>query len=139
MQYRKYGNTYVVRIDVNEEILQSLKQMCEQEEILLAQVSAIGAVDHAIVGVYDLQEKRYHQEETEGFMEITSLSGSVTWMNDQPYIHLHVTMADQKNLLHGGHAIELRVGATCEMFVRVLDGHVIREKDEELGINLWKL
>ncbi len=60
-------------------------------------------------------------------------------MNDQPYIHLHVAMADQKNLLYGGHAIELRVGATCGMFARVLDGQVIREKDEEPGINLWKL
>ena len=72
-------------------------------------------------------------------MEITSLSGSVTEMNGQPYIHLHVTMADQKNVLHGGHAIELRVGATCEMFVRVLDGQVARERNEELGINLWNL
>ena len=139
MQYRKTGDTYMLRIDYGEEILQSLTQMCEQEGIRLAQVSAIGAVDHAVVGVYDLQEKRYHQEETEGFMEITNLSGSVTGMNDQPYIHLHVTLADQKNLLHGGHVIELRVGATCEMFVRVLDGQVIREKDEGLGINLWKL
>ncbi len=139
MQYRQLGDTYMLRIDCGEEILQSLKQMCEQEGIRLAQVSAIGAVDYAVVGVYDLQEKRYHEEVTDGFMEITSLSGSVTGMNDQPYVHLHVTMADQKNLLHGGHAIELRVGATCEMFVRVLDGRVIREKDEGLGINLWKL
>ena len=139
MQYRQFGDTYMLRIDYGEEILQSLKQMCEREGIRLAQVSAIGAVDHAIVGVYDLQGKRYHQEETNEFMEIASLSGSVTGMNGQPYIHLHVTMADQKHILHGGHAIELRVGATCEMFVRVLDGQVTREKNEELGINLWKL
>ena len=139
MQYGQFGDTYMLRIDYGEEILQSLKQMCEQEGIRLAQVSAIGAVDHAIVGVYDLQEKRYHQEETNEFMEIASLSGSVTGMNGQPYIHLHVTMADQKHILHGGHAIELRVGATCEMFVRILDGQVTREKNEELGINLWKL
>ena len=139
MQYRQFGDTYMLRIDCGEEILQSLKQMCEQEGIRLAQVSAIGAVDHAIVGVFDLLEKRYHQEETNEFMEIASLSGSVTGMNDQPYIHLHVTMADQKHILHGGHAIELCVGATCEMFVRILDGQVTREKNEELGINLWKL
>ena len=139
MQYRQFGDTYMLRIDCGEEILQSLKQMCEQEGIRLAQVSAIGAVDHAIVGVFDLREKRYHQEETNEFMEIASLSGSVTGMNGQPYIHLHVTMADQKHILHGGHAIELRVGATCEMFVRILDGQVTREKNEELGINLWKL
>ena len=139
MQYRRFGDTYMLRIDYGEEILQSLKQMCEREGIRLAQVSAIGAVDHAIVGVFDLLEKRYHQEETNEFMEIASLSGSVTGMNGQPYIHLHVTMADQKHILHGGHAIELRVGATCEMFVRVLDGQAVREKNEELGINLWKL
>ena len=139
MQYRRFGDTYMLRIDYGEEILQSLTQMCEQEGIRLAQVSAIGAVDYAVVGVYDLQKKRYHQEETEGFMEITDLSGSVTEMNNKPYIHLHATMADQKNRLHGGHAIELRVGATCEMFVRTLDGQVTREKNEELGINLWKL
>ena len=139
MQYRQFGDTYMLRIDYGEEILQSLKQMCEQEAIRLAQVSAIGAADHAIVGVFDLREKRYHQEETNEFMEIASLSGSVTEMNGQPYIHLHVTLADQKHILHGGHAIELRVGATCEMFVRVLDGQVTREKNEELGINLWKL
>ncbi len=139
MQYRRFGDTYMLRIDYGEEILQSLKQMCVQEGIRLAQVSAIGAVDYAVVGVYDLQEKRYHQEETEGFMEITNLSGSVTEMDNKPYIHLHATMADQKNHLHGGHAIELRVGATCEMFVRMLDGQVTREKNEKLGINLWKL
>ena len=139
MQYRQFGDTYMLRIDYGEEILQSLKQMCEREGIRLAQVSAIGAVDHAVVGVFDLREKRYHQEETNEFMEIASLSGNVTEMNDQPYIHLHVTMADQKHILHGGHAIELRVGATCEMFVRVLDGQAGREKNEELGINLWKL
>ena len=139
MKYKKYEDTYMLRIDYGEEILQCLKQMCEQEGIRLAQVSGIGAVDHAVVGVFDLQEKRYHQETTDDFMEMTNLSGSVTEMNGQPYIHLHVTMADQKNILHGGHAIKLRVGATCEMFVRVLNGQMAREKNEKLGINLWKL
>ena len=74
MQYRQLGNTYMLRIDYGEEILQSLKQMCEQEGIRLAQVSAIGAVDHAVVGVYDLQEKRYHYEtERETHIDCVSL------------------------------------------------------------------
>ena len=137
MQYRQIGNTYMIRIDLGEEILQSLKQVCSREGIRLAQVSAIGATDHAVVGVYDLAEQRYHQETLDGFMEITNLSGNVTEMNGEPYIHLHVTLADQQNILHGGHALELRVGATCEMFVQVLDGTVSREKNEALGINLW--
>lgn len=137
MQYKRFGNTLMIRIDIGEEILAKLKQVCKQEGILLGQVNAIGATEHAVVGVYDLQEKKYHQEELDGFMEITSLSGSVTEMNGEPYIHLHATMADQQNILHGGHAIELRVGATCEMFVQVLEGKVSRKREESLGINLW--
>ncbi len=138
MQYKRFGNIVMVRIDYGEEIMESLKQMCEQERISLGQVNAIGATDHAVIGVYDLHEQKYHQEELNGFMEITNLSGNVTSVNDQPYIHLHATMADQQNHIHGGHVIEMQVGATCEMFVQVLDGKVTREKDDGLGINLWK-
>ena len=138
MDYRKFGNTYMLRIDVGEEIIESLKAMCAWEGVRLAQVSAIGAADRAAVGVYDLAEKQYHREDLEGFMEIANLSGSVTEMNGEPYIHLHATLADQRNILHGGHVISMCVGATCEMFVQVLDGSVTREKDEGLGINLWK-
>ena len=138
MDYRKFGSTYMLRIDVGEEIIESLKAVCAREGIRLAQVSAIGAADKASVGVYDLAEKRYHREDLEGFMEIANLSGSVTEMNGEPYIHLHATLADQRNVVHGGHVISMRVGATCEMFVQVLDGSVTREQDEGLGINLWK-
>ena len=72
-------------------------------------------------------------------MEITGLTGNVTFVNGKPYIHLHTTLADQRHAVHGGHVIEMRVGATCEMFVRVLEGEVSRERNEELGINLWKI
>ena len=137
MDYRKFGSTWMLRIDAGEELVESLKAMCAREGIRLAQVSAIGAADKASVGVYDLAEKRYHREDLEGFMEIASLSGSVTEMNGEPYTHLHGTLADQRNVLHGGHVISLRVGATCEMFVRELEGSVTRVKDEGLGINLW--
>jgi hypothetical protein len=60
-------------------------------------------------------------------------------MNGEIYLHLHGTMADRNNVIHGGHVIELTVGATCEMFVQVLPGEVSRSRDEDLGINLISL
>ena len=126
MDYRKFGSTWMLRIDAGEEIVESLKAMCAREGIRLAQVSAIGAADKASV-----------REDLEGFMEIANLSGSVTEMNGEPYIHLHAALADQRNAVHGGHVISMRVGATCEMFVQALEGSVTRVKDEGLGINLW--
>ena len=139
MQYKRFNDTYTVRIDIGEEIMESLKSLCAKENIRLAEVSAIGAANHAVIGVFDPAEQAYHQEELNRFMEITSLNGSVTEMNGEPYIHHHTTLADQDNAIHGGHLISMRVGLTCEMFVRVLDGSVGRERNEELGINLWKV
>ena len=137
MQYKRFGNTCMLRIDLGEDIVESLKKLCEDEQILLGRVEAIGATDHAVIGVYDLAKKEYYPETIDEFMEIASLNGSVTAMDGKPYIHLHATIADQRHVIHGGHVLEMRVGATCEMFVTVLEGEVKRRKDEGLGINLW--
>ena len=137
MQYRQSGNTYTVRIDLGEEIVGSLKKLCEDEQILLGRVEAIGAADHAVLGVYDPAKKEYYPETIDEFMEIASLNGSVTAMDGKPYIHLHATLADRRHVIHGGHVLEMRVGATCELFVTVMDGEIRRHKDEGLGINLW--
>ena len=137
MQYKQFGNTYMVRIDLGEDIVDSLKKLCENENIRLGRVEAIGATDHAVIGVYDLAKKEYYPEQTDEFMEIASLNGNITAMDGKPYIHLHAALADQDHGIHGGHVLEMRVGATCEMFVTVLDGEVTRRRDENLGINLW--
>ena len=139
MQYKRFGNTYMVRIDLGEDIVENLKKLCEDEHILLGRVEAIGATDHAVLGVYDLVKKEYYPEVIDGFMEIASLNGNITAMGGKPYIHLHATLADQNHVIHGGHVLEMRVGATCEMFVTVQDGEIGRQRDEELGINLWEL
>ena len=137
MKYRQFGNTYMLRIDLGEDIVESLKKLCEDEHILLGRVEAIGATDHAVVGVYDPAKKEYYPETINEFMEIASLNGNITAMDGKPYIHLHATLADRRHGIHGDHVLEMRVGATCEMFVTVLDGAVNRQKDEVLGINLW--
>lgn len=137
MRYQKFENVYAVRIDKGEEIMQKLKELCKTEHIRFAQVSAIGASEHAVLGVYGLDSQEYDKEIRDGFCEITSLSGNVTTVNDEPYIHLHATLADQQHNIHGGHVLEIVVGATCEMFVQVIDAAVGRKHDDQLGINLW--
>ena len=138
MQAKRFGDTYAVRIDLGEEIMKELTALCDREGIQFAEVSAIGAVSHAVLGVYDLESKEYGREELDTFMEITSLNGSVTAMDGKPYVHLHATLADRNHVLHGGHALSLQVGATCEMFVRVMDGKVDRKRNPALGINLLR-
>lgn len=138
MEFRKFGQTYVVRMERGEEIIATLTKLCEQEQIGLATVEAIGAVDHAVMGIYDVPSRTYMRKEFFGPMEIASLSGSVTRKDGAPYIHLHATVCDQELLAHGGHANALTVSATCEMFIRVIDGEVGRRTDEAIGLNMFQ-
>ena len=138
MEYRKFGDTYVVRIDRGEEILASLTALCRTEDIRLAQVDALGAVDHAIVSVYDVPTKTFFRKEFNEAMEISNLCGTVSRKDGEVYIHLHATLCDTNLAAHGGHANELRVSATCEMVVRTISGEVGRQLDENIGLNLFK-
>ena len=137
MEYRKFGDSYVVRMDRGEEILTRLTELCDRENIRLAQVQALGAVDHVIVSVYDVPTRSFFKKELCGPMEISSLCGTVSRKDGQVYIHLHVTVCDQELKAWGGHANELRVSATCEMVVRTMPGEVGRRLDEDIGLNVF--
>ena len=137
MEYRKFGDSYVVRMDRGEEILTRLTELCDRENIRLAQVQALGAVDHVIVSVYDVPTRSFFKKEFTGPMEISSLCGTVSRKDGQVYIHLHVTVCDQELKAWGGHANELRVSATCEMVVRTMPGEVGRRMDEDIGLNVF--
>ncbi len=135
MDYRKLGENYIVRMDRGEEILSALKALCEKENIILAQVDALGAVDRAVVSVYDVPTRTFFKKEFNEPMEISNLCGTVSRKDGEVYLHLHVTVCDQNLLAHGGHANELRVSATCEMVVRTMPGEVGRVLNEDVGLN----
>ena len=58
MDYRRFGDTLVIRIDKSEEITEQLRAVAEKEEIRLAGIEALGAVNDFTVGVYNTAEKK---------------------------------------------------------------------------------
>ena len=69
------------------------------------------------------------------FLEMTALCGSVSQQNGQPYLHLHITLADGHANAFGGHLKSAVVGATAELFLTVLPGTIDRTFDENTGLN----
>ena len=138
MEYRRFNDTVVARMDKGEEIVECVKKIAEAEKITLASVQALGAVDKFTVGVFRTDDKVYLSNEFEGFFEIVSLTGTINTMNGEPYCHLHMSAGDDKGAVFGGHLNKARVSATCEMVIRMIDGKVEREFNEEIGLNLYK-
>ncbi len=137
MEYKRFNNKLVLRIDRGEEIVAKLKEVALKEDIKLASVFAIGACDFFVAGVYDVSLKKYFENEFKGAYEITSLIGNINTMNKEYYSHLHINCADKDGNCFGGHLNKAVVSATCEMIIDIIDGKVDRFKDEVTGLNLF--
>ena len=138
MEYRRFGNTIVARIDRGEEILAAVREIAGAEHIQLASVSALGATNDFTVSVYSVDEKQYHANDFKGNFEIVSLTGTINTMDGEFYTHLHMSAGDEKGQVFGGHLNRAVVSAVCEMVITVIDGVVDRRFSEEIGLNLFR-
>ena len=59
MEYRKFGNHYVVRIEKGEEVLSKLKELCLNENIRLGSISGLGAANEVEIGLFNTETKEY--------------------------------------------------------------------------------
>jgi uncharacterized protein len=138
MQFKKFGNKYLLRIDKGEEIVSTIKQFCTDQDIKLGTISGIGATNQVTVGLFNPATKEYLQKELNQDFEISPLLGNITTMNGETYLHLHINLADQNHHCFGGHLNEAYVSATFEAVIESIEGEVDREKSEEIGLNLLK-
>ena len=139
MKYKKFDNTYVVRIEKGEEVISKLTDLCNNENIKLGSITGIGATDKLVIGLFDTNSKQYHKTTLTGPMEITSLMGNVSTKDGETYLHIHINVCNTDMQVYGGHLNECYISATCELHVTKIDGEVDRYFDESIGLNLYKL
>lgn len=137
MEYRKIDNHYVVRMEKGDEVTEKLLELCRKENIRLGSLVGIGATDHVTIGLFNDETKAYKEKTLERTMEITSLVGNITTMDDKPYLHCHINVCDDELRIYGGHLLNCRISITGEIFVTPLDGTVERKHDDNIGVNLF--
>ena len=103
MEYRKFDNVIIARIDKGEEILEQLKAIAINENIKLASINALGAINDFTIGVYKTDEKKYYSNSFKGYYEITSLTGTINTMDGEYYAHLHLSADRKSTRLNSSH------------------------------------
>lgn len=78
MDYRRFKDTIYLRLDPGEEIIEQIEKVAKKENIQLAQINGLGALNDFTTGVFDTVEKKFHPIHFEGAYEIVSLTGTVT-------------------------------------------------------------
>ncbi len=137
MIYQRVENIFIVRLDVGEEILSSLTELCSQEKITAGTISGIGAANYADIGLYEVAKRKYHGTILEEEMEIASLNGNISRKEGKVYLHLHAAFANKQGQIFGGHLRSARISATAEIYIHTVPAKIERVFDEETtGLNL---
>lgn len=138
MEYKRFNNTLVLRLNIGEEIVDKINEVAVKENITLAHISGIGAVDELIIGVFKPQEKKYYANEFNQDFEVLALNGNISTKDNEVYTHLHISVADELGNAFGGHLNRAVVSVTMEIFITIIDGQLDRYLDESININLLK-
>lgn len=138
MEYKKFDDTIILRLDPDDEIIESIKNLIEKENIKLGYLMGLGAVKKAEIGLYSLEDEKYYSNVYEGDFEISNLHGNISTMNGEHYLHCHIIISDINQKSYGGHLNYAYISATGEIVIKIIDGEVDREVSKDTGLNIYK-
>lgn len=140
MEYKRFNEKVIVRLDPGDELMSSLLKIAEKENILFANVSGIGGSNDVVLGVYDVEEKQYYKKRfNDRNYEIVSLVGNINRMDGEPYIHVHAAIESPRSShFEGGHLNEAVISVTAEIVLEVIEAEIDRKFSEQIGLNIFK-
>ena len=139
MKFKKIKDTYFIRLERGEKIIETLRNFCAENKIQCGYFSGIGALGEAELAHYIVENRKYTTKILRQPLEIVSMAGNVTTMNKEVYLHCHIALSDEKMKAIAGHLKEGIIAATCEIVLVKLDADINRKYDNATGLNLLEL
>lgn len=139
MTFSKTDNGYLIRLFKGEKIVESLQKFCKKESLVSGSLTAIGGASDIELGYYNLETKQYQWKTFQEVHEIVSLTGNISLVENEPFLHIHTVISNNNFETFGGHLKEATVSATCEVILTNLNAETGREMDDEIGLRLLKL
>ena len=131
--------TYVVVCDPGDEAVSALTQFARSERLEAAQITAVGAFEHATVGWFDRAARDYRRIQVDEQCEVLSLIGDVAAGQDGPVVHVHAVLGLADGTTRGGHLLEGRVFPTLEAIVTETPARLRKVMRPDIGIALIDL
>ncbi|MBR3421630.1 MAG: DUF296 domain-containing protein [Ruminococcus sp.] len=142
MDYRKFGESYYIRLDKGDEIITSLLDICGKESISSATFYGIGGCSSAEIQTFIPESGSFETETVSGMLELVSMTGNIA-VNESGRLthHTHALFSykqDGAHLTSGGHIKSITVLYTAEIELRPVVGGIIRKKKDPItGTGFW--
>ncbi|MGC8798040.1 MAG: PPC domain-containing DNA-binding protein [candidate division WOR-3 bacterium] len=139
MKYRKNGSYYQLRLERGEEIIPTLTTFVRECRIKSGVLFGLGAGTDLELGCYNLKKQAYHRRRFPGEYEICSLVGNIAWVDNEPVLHIHTVISNERLTTWSGHLFAGRVAATCEIAVLPGVRKLLRQLEPDSGLKLLQL
>lgn len=144
MDYRKEKNAIYIRVDKGEEVLATIKKVCEKERVGAGYFQGIGACGRAVLSTWIPEKEDFIHHTLTGMLEMISLMGNIsTDQNGEPFSHSHAIFSFLKDngevVVAAGHLEEAEISYTGEIVLSLAEEKIGRMFDARAGIDVWKL
>ena len=132
---------HYIKFEKDELLLESLTQYAKDNNIKTAEISFIGAVQNVNVMYFNQSKKEYDKHNFEGGHEVLSGLGNVSILKGEPFVHVHMTVADKNGNAYGGHLDEGTKIWLIEAVIKqptFFGKGIERHFDDELCLSVWK-
>jgi predicted DNA-binding protein with PD1-like motif len=127
---------YAIVFLKGDEILSGLTDFAIANHVGDAHFTGIGAVSSATLAWLDLPKKIYHAIPVNEQVEVLALTGDIATFSGKPVIHMHAVLGKHDGTTVGGHAFELNVNPTVEVFLTANTATLTKRPDDESGMKL---
>lgn len=131
--------TYALVLDTGEEVMAALERFATEHALTASRVSAIGAVQDAELGFFEIERRDYHRIPVQGQAEVLSLDGDIALDGARPKLHLHAVLGRRDGSTVGGHLLRATVRPTLEVLLVESPGYLRRVCDPATGLALIDL
>jgi uncharacterized protein len=129
--------TFVVVLGTGEEVMRQLSMFAKSQNIVAAQLTAIGALRDAELAYFDWEKKDYQSIPVREQVEVASLIGDVASApSGEPSLHIHLVVARRDGTALAGHLTRAYVRPTLEVIINESPTHLRKVYDPESGLAL---
>ncbi len=139
MKYNKVDDKIFVSIDKGELVNQSLLEIAKKENLNSGWINGLGAISNIEIGYWDIEEKIYVKKQFDADYELLSLIGNISLVDNQSFIHTHISFSDTEFKVYGGHLFDAKVIAAAEFCIFTSEYNLHRKLNCDIGLSLWDI
>lgn len=138
--FRNIGeDKFVVSLANHAEVFETLWLFCVDKGIKAGIIHGIGAVSEATLRFFNPITKQYVDRTFTEQMEIANLTGNISTLNGETYLHLHVVLGRADYTALAGHLLSTTICGAGEFVVEKYNETIERKLNEEIGLNVYDL